>query len=148
MVRSVILAAAFLLASTAFADAADFTVNMLNKGADGQAMVFEPALTEIAVGDTVTFVAKDKGHNAHTIPGMLPKGATPLAGQIGTDLKVTFTVSGVYGIKCLPHFGMGMAALVVVGDIPPDNLADAQAATVPPLAKKRLDPLFAELAKQ
>ncbi len=48
---------------------------MLNKGADGTTMVFEPALTKIAVGDTVTFVATDRGHNAETIPGMLPEGA-------------------------------------------------------------------------
>ena len=146
MVRSVILAAAIILGSTVLACAADFTVNMLNKGADGSVMVFEPALTKIAVGDTVTFVAKDRGHNALTIPGMLPDGAEPLAGKISQDLKVTFTVPGVYGIKCLPHFAMGMAALVLVGDMPAANLAAAEAANLPPLAKKRLDLLFAEIA--
>ena len=44
---------------------------MLNKGAEG-AMVFEPALVKVAPGDTVKFVATDKGHNAETIKGMLP----------------------------------------------------------------------------
>ena len=31
-------------------------------------------------------------------------------------LTVTFTVPGVYGVKCKPHYGMGMVALVVVGE--------------------------------
>ena len=38
-------------------------------------MVFEPALVKVAPGDTVKFVATDKGHNAETIKGMLPDGA-------------------------------------------------------------------------
>jgi pseudoazurin len=144
MVRSVTAALILLLGSTALASAADFEVDMLNKGPDG-AMVFEPPLTKVAVGDTVNFVAKDKGHDAETIPGMLPDGATPIKGQLSQDVSVTFTVPGVYGIKCLPHFSMGMVALVVVGDAPA-NLDAAKAAQVPPLAKKRLDPLFAQLA--
>jgi pseudoazurin len=144
MVRSVTAALILLLGSTALASAADFEVDMLNKGPDG-AMVFEPPLTKVAVGDTVNFVAKDKGHDAETIPGMLPDGATPIKGQLSQDVSVTFTVPGVYGIKCLPHFSMGMVALGVVGDAPA-NLVAAKAAQVPPLAKKRLDPLFAQLA--
>lgn len=138
-------AAFILLASTAAANAADFTVDMVNKAADGTMMAFEPALTKVAVGDTVTFVAKDKGHNAQSIAGMLPDGATAISGQINQDVKVTFTVPGVYGIRCLPHFGLGMVALVVVGDGTPPNLDAAKAVQVPPLAKKRLDPLFAQI---
>jgi pseudoazurin len=145
MVRSVATALVLLLASTALASAADFEVDMLNKGPDGN-MVFEPPLTKVAVGDTVTFVAKDKGHNAETIPGMLPDGAMPIKGQISQDVTVNFTVPGVYGIKCLPHFSLGMVALVLVGDTPPANLDAAKAAQLPPLAKKRLDLLFAQLA--
>lgn len=38
-------------------------------------MVFEPALVKIAPGDTVKLVSTDKGHNAETIKGILPKGA-------------------------------------------------------------------------
>jgi pseudoazurin len=145
MVRSVITALAFLLAATTLASAADFEVDMVNKAADGTMMAFDPPLTKIAVGDTVTFVAKDKGHDAQTIPGMLPDGAQPIDGQISQDVKVTFTVPGIYGIRCVPHFPLGMVALVVVGPTPPANLAAAQAVQVPPLAKKRLDPLWAQI---
>ena len=53
--------------------AANFEVKMLNKGADG-AMVFEPALTKVAVGDTVTFIPTDKGHNVETHQGHAARG--------------------------------------------------------------------------
>lgn len=138
----VALAALSLLAGPAVA--ADYQVKMLNKGADGTTMVFEPELTKIAVGDTVTFVATDRGHNAETIPGMLPEGAESFKGSMGKDVTVTFTVPGAYGIKCLPHFGMGMVALVVVGDEPAANAEAAKSVNTPPKAKAKFEALFAE----
>src|SRR5688572_12288562 len=66
------------------AAAANYDVQMLNKGEAGT-MVFEPALTSIAVGDTVTFVATDKGHNAETIVEILPDGAEVFKGKVSQD---------------------------------------------------------------
>jgi pseudoazurin len=123
---------------------ADFEVHMRNKGEAG-VMVFEPVLTKIAVGDTVHFIPTDKGHNAETIPGMLPDGAEPFKGAISKQIDVTFTVPGAYGVKCAPHFALGMVALVVVGDTPPANLDAVKAVNVPPNAKKRLEAAIAEL---
>src|SRR3978361_2244782 len=57
MIKSVTAALVLLLAPTALASAAEFEVDMVNKGADGSVMAFEPALTKVAVGDTVHFVA-------------------------------------------------------------------------------------------
>ena len=71
-------------------------------------MVFEPAFVKIAPGDTVKFVSTDKGHNAESIKGMLPEGAAPFVGKNNEDIAVKFEQEGVYGIKCLPHYGMGM----------------------------------------
>ena len=65
--------AALPLAFTAAAVAAEIEVKMLDKGAEGM-MVFEPALVKIEPGDTVKFVATNKGHNAESIKGMLPRG--------------------------------------------------------------------------
>lgn len=132
-----------LALATAPALAADHQVKMLNVGTDGGRMVFEPAMVKIAVGDTVTFVATDKGHNAETIKGFAPDGAEPFKGGMAKDITVTFSVPGVYGVKCLPHFGMGMVALVVVGDEPPANLEAAKGVKVPPAAKKIFDREFA-----
>jgi len=122
------------LAAASPAAAKDVQVKMLNKGARG-AMVFEPALVKIAPGDTVTFVATDKGHNAEIIPTMIPAGAAPFKGKMNQNLTVKFTKPGVYGYKCLPHYGMGMVGAVIVGN-PAANSAQAKAASHPGKAKQ------------
>ena len=123
---------AVLMSVAGAATAAEIEVKMLNKGSEGL-MVFEPALVKIEPGDTVKFVATDKGHNAETIKGMLPADATPFAGKNNEDVIVTFDKSGAYGVKCLPHYGMGMVALIVVGT--PSNLAEAK--LVPQIGKAK-----------
>lgn len=137
----------FLLALTAAATIAlpgqayarEYVVKMLNKGSTGP-MVFEPAFVKVAPGDTVRFIATDKSHNAETIPGMVPAGAASFKGPMNKDVTVTFTKSGVYGVKCLPHYGLGMIALVEVGK--PGNLAQAKGVKHPPLAQRRFDSIF------
>jgi len=125
-------ATAFLLAGGA-ASAAEVEVKLLNKGTDGGMMVFEPALVKIAPGDAVKFVATDKGHNAETIKGMAPEGAAAFQGKNGEDVVVKFDQEGVYGVKCLPHYGMGMVAMIVVGV--PAN--EDQAKAVPQVGKAK-----------
>jgi pseudoazurin len=136
-------AAAVLMTMAGGAYAAEIEVKMLNKGAEG-AMVFEPALVEVAPGDTVKFVATDRGHNAETIKGMLPADAAPFLGKNGEDVAVTFEKPGVYGVKCLPHYGMGMVAMVVVGT--PTNLDEAKAVPQIGKAKQVMAGLFEKLA--
>lgn len=114
--------------------AAEVEVKMLNRGAEGL-MVFEPALIKVAPGDTVKFVSTDKSHNAETINGMLPPGATPFKGKMNAPITVAFSKPGVYGYKCLPHYGMGMVGVVVVGN-PSGNLAAAQKISHPGKAKQ------------
>lgn len=133
---------ALLMAATVPAYAANFEVHMLNKGADGAAMVFEPALTQVAVGDTVTFVPTDKGHNAESIKDAMPEGAEAFKGAMGKEVVVTFTTEGVYGIKCAPHFGMGMVAAVVVGA--PTNIDAVREAKLPGKAKERFEAALVE----
>jgi pseudoazurin len=125
--------------------AAEVEVKMLNKGAEGL-MVFEPALVKIEPGDTVKFVASDKSHNAESIKGMLPEGAAPFAGKMNEDVVVTFDKAGVYGVKCMPHYAMGMVALIVVGK--PDNLDAAKAAPQSGKAKQVFAALFDRLTQQ
>jgi pseudoazurin len=134
---------AVLMTVTGAAMAAEVEVKMLNKGAEG-AMVFEPALVKVAQGDTVKFVATDKGHNAETIKGMLPADATPFLGKNGEDVAVTFEKPGVYGVKCLPHYGMGMVAMVVVGT--PTNVDEAKSIPQVGKAKQVMAGLFDKLA--
>jgi pseudoazurin len=75
---------------------------------------------------------------------MMPAGATPFKATVNQAITVKFTKPGLYGVKCAPHLGLGMVALVQVGNASP-NLAQAkaEAAKLPPLAKKRMVPLVA-----
>jgi pseudoazurin len=138
MLAKSVFAMALAAASLApAAQAADFEVHMLNKGKDG-AMVFEPGLTKVAKGDTVTFVPTDKSHNAETFKDLVPEGAQPFKGKMNEAVKVTFDVEGAYAIKCAPHVGMGMVALVVVGE-KPANIDAIKTAKMPKKARERLD---------
>jgi pseudoazurin len=143
MRKIVMLAAAAALVVAGSARAAEVEVKLLNKGSDGAVMVFEPAFLKIAPGDTVKFVSTDKGHNAESIKGMLPEGATPFVGKNNEDITVKFEQEGVYGIKCLPHYGMGMVALVAVGK--PGNLDQAKAVPQVGKAKQAFAALFDKL---
>lgn len=139
------LSAALVLSGAA--KAAEVQVKLVNAGPDGP-MSFDPSFVKIKPGDSVKFVAADQGHNAESIEGMAPDGAKPFKGQFSKDLTVTFDKEGVYGVRCMPHFIMGMSALVAVGDNYP-NLAAAKAAAdkTNPEAKKRLGANFAKLGK-
>lgn len=142
MKLTAVSALAGLLAAPAFA--ADFEVHMLNKGTDGGAMVFEPVLTRVAPGDTVTFIPTDKGHSAETINETLPDGAKPFKGKMSEAVKVTFDVPGAYVVKCAPHLGMGMVSLIVVGENPA-NLDAVKAGKLPKKAQERISAAISQI---
>ncbi|WP_238987425.1 pseudoazurin [Roseovarius dicentrarchi] len=128
-------AAAMLLSGAAWAETVE--VKMLNRGEAGT-MVFEPAFVQIAPGDTVKFVPTDKSHNAESMEEMMPEGAEPFKGKINEEIDVTFDVEGLYGVKCLPHFAMGMVMTIAVGEnveVPADYLEGR----LPRNAKKRFE---------
>jgi pseudoazurin len=135
------VAVSALLASVA-ANAAEHEVKMLNKGADG-IMVFEPNVVKVAPGDSVHFVAADKGHNVESIDGMIPEGAAPFKGEMNKDVTVTLDKPGVYGFKCKPHYGMGMVGLIVVGE--PVNKTAAAAVEQKGKAKKKFEDLLGQI---
>ncbi|WP_029005886.1 pseudoazurin [Azorhizobium doebereinerae] len=131
-----------LLSAAGTASAAEVEVKLLNRGAEG-VMVFEPALVKVQPGDTVKFVPADKGHNVETIDGMLPEGAKPIAGKISEEVVVVFDKEGVYGVRCKPHYGMGMVGLIVVGQ--PGNEDAAKTVSHPGKAKQTFAALFGKL---
>jgi pseudoazurin len=137
-----VLLAGFALAASPAA-AKDHQVKMLNKGSDGSLMVFEPAFLKIAPGDTVKFLATNKGHNAESVAGMTPVGSNVFKGKINEEIVVKFAKPGVYGYKCLPHVGMGMVGLIQVGNAANKAAAAAGAAKLPGIGKKRMVELLA-----
>ena len=138
------IAAVLGLFALGSAGAEDFQVRMLNRGAQG-AMVFEPAFLQIDPGDSVTFLPTNPGHNAETIPGMLPRGASAFRGAISQAVTVTFAHAGVYGVRCSPHYVAGQVALIEVGDGAAVNGAEASAVRHPGLARTRMSALFAQM---
>jgi pseudoazurin len=137
MFRIGALALALALTAGGGAIAETHEVKMLNRGEDG-VMVFEPAFLQVAPGDTVRFVPTDRSHNAETIDGMIPEGAEPFSGRINEEIEVTFDAEGFYGIRCTPHYAMGMVMTVAVGeeaDAPEDFLEGR----IPPRALERFE---------
>lgn len=138
------LSALALIAAPLPAQAKDIVVHMKNMGKDG-AMVFEPALIKAKVGDRIVFNPTDPSHNAETLPTMLPAGATPMKGALNKEVSMTVDTPGLYGIKCMPHYSMGMVALVQVGKPTPADIAAAKAVKLPPLAAKRMAAMLAQV---
>ncbi len=139
-----ITAAAALLALAGAANAEEHIVQLLTKG-DKSSMVFQPNFMKAAPGDTVKFVPGDKTHNVETIQGMIPDGAQEFKGKVGETITVTLTQEGVYGVKCNPHYGLGMVALIVVGK--PVNLDAAQAVKQVGKARTVFTELFSQVTK-
>lgn len=79
-------------------------------------MVYEPDFLELRPGDTVRFIATHPSHNAASIPELWPENAAQVKGQINEEIEVTFEAQGFYGIKCSPHYTMGMVMLIQVGE--------------------------------
>ncbi len=135
-------APALCLVLMAPAFAAEHEVHMLNKGAVG-AMVFEPAFVKAAPGDTIHFIPTDKSHNVEAIKEILPAGVEVFKSKINEEFTLTVTEPGLYGVKCTPHFAMGMVGLIQVGEAPA-NLEAAKTAKMSKKARERMD---AELAQ-
>lgn len=125
--------------------AAEIEVKMLNKGVDGGAMVFEPAAVKASVGDVIVFVPVDKGHDAAAVKGMIPEGAAEFKGKMNETLRVTVDKEGAFVVKCTPHLGMGMVALIVAGESAPANLDAIKTGKLPKKARERLDAEIAAL---
>jgi pseudoazurin len=130
-----------LLAFAGEASAEEHVIQMLNKGEKG-AMVFQPDLVHAAPGDTIKFVPTDKSHNVEAIKGMIPAGAEGFKSKMNDEFSVTLDKEGVYGVKCTPHYGMGMVALVVVGQ--PVNADEAKAVKQSGKAKAHFAELFGQ----
>ncbi|MGE0281607.1 MAG: pseudoazurin [Rhizobiaceae bacterium] len=133
---------AFAIAMTAptVGLAATIEVKMLNRGQHGS-MAYEPDYVELKPGDEIQFKVGSKSHNAASIEGMVPEGYAGFKGQIDEEIKVKFDKDGFYGIKCSPHYGMGMVMVVKVGEATlPDAFRNFGAA--PPRARKRFQEIF------
>ena len=139
MMKYLALVAAMLMSTPALA--ADMTIEMLNKDADGNKMVYSEEIARVDVGDTITWVPTTKGHNVEMIAS---PNDMKLKSKNGKEVQVTFDTPGIYYYLCTPHKGMGMIGLVVVGGDTSnkDQIAKAKARGK---SKKKLKQLLSEL---
>ncbi len=130
------------LSGVACAD--EIEVKMLNTDGEGQRMLFQPGFVKAKVGDTIKFVPTEKPHNAESIPELWPEGVPTFKGPLNEEVSFKIEKPGIYGIKCMPHYGMGMIGLVVVGDELPNK---AQLESYKPRGKESIK-RFTELKAQ
>lgn len=76
---------------------------------------FSPAVLMIDKGDTIVWKAQQPGHNVEFLTGAVPAGVAAFRSPFEKEIRYTFDTPGVYAYKCLPHYGLGMIGLVVVG---------------------------------
>ena len=133
-----------VMATSAFAE--DATVEMWNKDPEDKSrkMVFSQEIVVIEPGESVTWLATDKGHNVQLIDG--PDGVE-LEGKskISKDVTITFDTPGVYVYVCTPHATMGMIGIVVVGELTQEAIDAIKDAKLKGKSKKKLKDLLAEL---
>ena len=138
--RFLIICLSLLIASPAIAS--DVTVEMLNRDADGNRMVYSQEIVEIAAGSTVKWVPTDKGHNVEIIAS---PNDIKFKSKNGKEASVTFETPGIYYYWCTPHKGMGMIGLVVVGG-DTSNKAQISKAKAIGKSKKKLKALLEQLS--
>ena len=132
------------MATSAFAESA--TVEMWNKDPDDKKrkMVFSQEIVTIEPGESVTWLATDKGHNVEMIDG--PDGyKLPKKSKLSKDVTLTFDEPGVYVYVCTPHASMGMIGIVVVGELTQEGIDAVRDAKVKGKSKKKFKALLAEL---
>lgn len=112
-------------------------VQMLSRNDRGP-MIYEPDFLVVAPGDSIRFIPTQPGHNAASIDGMIPEGAEPFKSQINADFTVMLTRPGLYGIKCSPHYAMGMVMLIEVGEKTDRTLPD----DLPNRARQRFEAIL------
>lgn len=102
--------------------AAEHEIKMLNYGKEG-GMVFEPAVLQVAPGDTVIFIPENTSHSVQSYA--IPEGATAWKSKLDEKWSVTLDKEGVYLYYCPPHLMMSMIGVVQVGE--PTNMDAVEA---------------------
>ncbi len=142
--KNLLSTVAVLAALTAPAFAADISVDMLNKRDDGAKMVYSEDISTIEVGDSITWLPRNKGHNVEFIAG--PDGwKAPKKSKSSKQYTYTFDTPGVYLYQCSPHKTMGMIAIVIVGELTQEGVDAIKGAKVKGKSKKKLKALIADL---
>ena len=145
LVSLLTIATLSVVSAAGTAVAAEHEILIKNTNGKGKFMVFEPDFLKVEPGDTVKFKLIDKNHNAEAVKEVWPEGVEALKGDMNQVAEFVVEKPGYYGIKCHPHYTMGMVALIVAGE--PTNQSQLDAYKAPGGAKKRWDELVRKIKK-
>lgn len=124
--------------------AAEHEVKMLSWGKEGP-MVYEPSVLQVEVGDTVTFLPAQPGHQvkSHTIP----EGAEAFTSPLDEKFTITLDKEGIYLYYCPPHRMMNMSGLIQVGSPVNREAIDSGIAEIEKLATNNKGRLIAYIKR-
>ncbi len=91
-----------LMIGTGLVQAADVTVEMLNKF-EKEFMVYSKKIVRVDIGDTIFWKSTNPGHNVEFIKGAVPEGVGKFKSKISSDTEYKFTIPGIYAYWCTPH---------------------------------------------
>lgn len=146
MFRNLTTAIALCSASMLPAFAETIEVEMLNRGENRESMIFRPDFVRVQPGDTVKFIAKDRGHSAESDTKLWDESVDTFVGKINEEIEYTFENEGLFGVKCKPHYAMGMVMTIAVGDISeaPEGWLEGR---IPRKAKQRYEEQLKQLSE-
>lgn len=122
-------------------------VEMYTRSPDGENNVFGQELIMAEPGDTIRFLPTDPGHNAQSVKGAVPEGQEPFRGRINQEVDYEVAEPGLTAVVCLPHQGVGMVALIVVGgDV--SNAEQIREARIPGKGGQKIGSLVDEAVSQ
>lgn len=107
------------------------TADVTASTTDGGEYHFDPHVTRVKNGGTVTWVLESGSHTAtayhpdNNQPQLMPDGAdawdSGMLSESGETFEHTFETEGVYHYYCAPHESTGMIGTVIVGEPDPHN---------------------------
>ena len=139
----VVILFGFIFVSSSLAYGAEIKVDMLNKRADGQKMVYSQDVLNVKSGDSVTWLPKTKGHNVEFIK--VPEGVKKIKkSKLNKEFTYKFEKSGIYPYNRTIYKAMGMIGLVIVDGDTSNKKAIAKAKVLGK-SKKKLKKLLGEI---
>ena len=103
------MALAALIPTASFAD--DTTIEMLNKDANGNKMVYSKEIAKIDVGGTVKWLPTSKGHNVEIIES---PNNMKFKSKNNQEVKITFDTPGIYYYWCIHYNIMDLLLTIMV----------------------------------
>ena len=86
---------------------------MYDRDSAGNRLVFDKEILGISIGDSITWLPVNKGHNIEMVAS---PSYSKFSSYAGEEVTLKFEVPGIYYYRCSSHKSAGMIGLVFVDD--------------------------------